>query len=290
MHIAPNWYDIHTRTYWSAWKAIRAVSIKNKRDCGCESRVDPHSLRYAPSRSIKTEKAAHHTARLATRLERQLDCDLGLDEPGLFEALHTCAYRAARPDRSRSIPCAERCRWAGRWKLVRDHLVEKNLGLVYSMVSGFGRQDLDSEELRSEALYVLMRAVEGFDPWRGFRFSTYACNAIIRSMIHVARRTRKNRLRYAVDYDEWQRPVPRTDPVLELHADRLRVALQNNLGDLTAREAAVIGWRFPMDGGSGMTLTEVGETVGLSKERVRQIQKRALAKLQAVIDADPGLQ
>lgn len=258
----------------------------NKNRCECESRVDPYSLRYRPSQRIRTEKAAEHTVRVASRLENGLGRDLDLDEPALFGALQTCAYRAARRGSSDLIPCSERCRWAGRWKLVRDHLVEKHQGLVYSMISGFGSGNLDLDELRSEALYVLTRAVEGFDPWRGFRFSTYACNAIVRSLVHVARRTKKNHLRYMVELDDWNAPPVRPDSTLDLQAERLRVVLDKRLADLTPREAAVIGWRFPMDGGAALTLTAVGQTVGLSKERVRQIQKNALAKLHTALEAD----
>jgi len=266
------------------------VPVNNRRDCGCASRIDPHSLRYVPTRRVRTEKAADDTVRIARSLENGgLDVH-GADDVTLFKALHTCAYRAGRRMPSGRRSCAERCKWADRWKLVRDHLVERNLGLVYTMVSGFHRYGLDRDELRSEGMLVLVRAVEGFDPWRGYHFSTYACNAIIRALIHVARKATRDRQHFAAEYQEWDRPPFSTDPGPDLHVDRLSLALDENLAELTAREAAVISWRFPRDGGSGRTLAEVGKTVGLSKERVRQIQKTALAKLREVLEGDPNLQ
>ena len=212
------------------------------------------------------------------------------DEGVFFSALQTCAYRATRRGRRPVGAGRERNEWIERWLLLRAHLVEQNLGLVYAMMSRFRAREVDWEDLRSEALYALMRAVEGFNPWAGFKFSTYACNAIARSLVHVARKADRYRSRFPVERDEWHERSARADDWSELYADRLTRALDANLGELTEREALILGWRFPMDGGMSLTLGEVGNAIGLSKERVRQIQKSALVKLRKVIEADPVLQ
>jgi DNA-directed RNA polymerase sigma subunit (sigma70/sigma32) len=62
--------------------------------------------------------------------------------------------------------------------------------------------------------------------------------------------------------------------------------LERNFADLSNRERTVIAWRFPMNGGDMMTLAAVGRTLGLGKERVRQIQNRALEKIRSVLKAD----
>jgi RNA polymerase primary sigma factor len=211
------------------------------------------------------------------------------DEGSLFMALRTCAYHA-EPGGKAGAASHDTEAWAERWKLVRDYIVEQNLGLAYSIVGRFRAKDVDWDELRSEAFLALIRAVEGFNPWRGFRFSTYACNAIMRSLVHLAKKANKYRLRFPVEHDaSFERPG-RLDGRSDLFADRLNRALDLNLGELTDQETLVIGWRFPLGGGLGRTLGEVGDAMGLSKERVRQIQKSALEKLRQVLEADPSLQ
>ena len=168
--------------------------------------------------------------------------------------------------------------------------MEQNLGLVYATIKRFGTSGLEQDDLRSEAYVALVRAVEGFNPWLGYRFSTYAWSAISRSLIHVARRTHQHRIRFPVELDETRDEPDRVDDGHELYADRLNLALDENLAELTERESMVLGRRFPTDGGPGLTLVEIGKDIGLSKERVRQIQKSALTKLREVLEADPVLQ
>jgi RNA polymerase primary sigma factor len=69
------------------------------------------------------------------------------------------------------------------------------------------------------------------------------------------------------------------DPVVPMDGVRLKDAVRLGLGALTAREREVVCWRFGLRGSEEHTLEEVGGRLGLSRERVRQIQKEALAKL-----------
>ena len=93
-----------------------------------------------------------------------------------------------------------------------------------------------------------------------------------------------------VGYNGGQECVGRIDAWSELYVDRLRRALELNSAELTDRESAVLAWRFAMTGGKRSTLAEVGRVLGVSKERVRMIQNRGLAKLRKVLEADPALQ
>lgn len=228
--------------------------------------------------------------RIVDRIQASDGMDDGADEHTLFSALQTCAFRATATNGRSIEDDSETSIWKIKWVVIRDFLVQKNLGLAYSMMKAYGAKGGDIDEQRSAALYALMRAVEGFDPWRGFRFSTYACNAIARSFLAVAKQASKYRTLFPVEHDSWLEPTPRTDPQMDLRADRLRRALDRNLGELSAREALVLSRRFPMDGGRGLTLREMGNMMGLSKERVRQIQVDALNKLRVVLAGDPALQ
>lgn len=270
--------------------AVTPNDCSTARNYRSVSDIDPCSLRYVPNHRIRTRKAARDAEYIADQIASGNAPNVDAEERALFAALHTCAYRAAGRMRRNDIPLSERQCWVGRWRVIRDHLVERNLGLVYTMMVGFRSREVDVDELRSEAMLALVRAVEGFNPWRGFRFSTYACNAIVRALIHLSRRTKKYRLRFPVGHEAWLEQVTQVDTTKELFADRLRHAIYENLGELTHREALVIGWRFPLHGGFSLTLGEVGAAIGLSKERVRQIQERALGKLRGVLEADPAMQ
>ncbi|MCB9851054.1 MAG: sigma-70 family RNA polymerase sigma factor [Phycisphaerales bacterium] len=254
----------------------------------CDGNLDPLNLRPISDRRARTVQAARKAIAVVKQLESG-NTD-GLDEMDLFAAFQVSAFRASRQPRGTRVPVQTRCCWARRWKVLRDELVDRNLGLVYTMITRFNARELDWEDQRSEALYALLRAVDGYNPWSGFRFSTYACNAITRALIQLSKRTLRYRSRYPLEHESWRERPPRVDVWAELFADRLHRALDHNLGDLTDREAAVLGWRFPMKGGRSLTLGEVGAAIGLSKERARQIQEEALGKLRDVLVADPALE
>jgi RNA polymerase sigma factor (sigma-70 family) len=254
----------------------------------CDDGLDPLALKPIAERRARTEKAAKDAKAVDARLRKQPDEKI--DEIELFAALQASAYQASRKARRGGISCRERCIWAHRWKRLRDALVERNLGLVYTMITRFSARDLDWDEQRSEALYALLRAVDGYNPWSGFRFSTYACNAITRALIQLSKRSIRYRTRFPLEHESWHERPEREDAGGDLVADRLRRALAGNLGDLTDREAAVLGWRFPLEGGPSLTLGEVGAAIGLSKERARQIQEQALSKLRDVLKTDPALE
>ena len=247
-----------------------------------------------PTERLRTKSAANAAIELAQRIADGTAPRSVLNECDLFKALHVCAYWATR--RSVGGPTAKsqvggsQPEWADRWKLVRDYLIEQNLGLIYSIGSRFRSRDVEWDDVRGEAFYALVRAVEGFNPWFGFRFSTYACNAIRRALIHLGRKATQYRCRFPVEHDPIYEQPAETDVDSDLYVERLSRVLDQNLAELTDREVTVLDWRFPKDGGEALTLGEVGEVIGLSKERVRQIQKRALSKLREVLDGDPVLQ
>lgn len=257
---------------------------------GTTRNTNPLDLWYAPDRRIRTQAAsalakAHVEKIRANRGESGL-----LDEQQLFIALHTCAYRAARPARTRRVTAAERNLWAQRWDIVRGYIVEQNLGLVYSMIGRFAARHLDEDDRLSEAMYALTRAVDRFNPWRGYKFSTYACNVIARALMRRGKQEGNHRRLFPVQHDlTFERPSRLPDSNAELYVERLQRALNGNLGDLTELETRILTHRFPKEQGSRMTFQEIGDTIGLSKERVRQIQNIALHKLREVLHSDPVL-
>lgn len=251
--------------------------------------AEPEQIWYVPDPKLRTKAAAADAIRVA-------DWILGdregwePNEQDLFVGLHTCAYRSARRESRRPVSVEERSEWARRWQRIREHIVEKNMGLVYSMIARFGSRSVDEDDMLSDALFALARAVDRFNPWRGYRFSTYACNVIARALMRRGKQESHYRKRFPVQHDvSFERPARSPDDQTELYVERLHRALRGNLGDLTELESRILAQRFPAQREDRLTFQEIGDTIGLSKERVRQIQNIALGKLREALIEDPAL-
>ncbi|MBI4578377.1 MAG: sigma-70 family RNA polymerase sigma factor, partial [Planctomycetes bacterium] len=136
--------------------------------------------------------------------------------------------------------------------------------------------------------------IDRFDCSRGFKFSTYACQGILQRIMHVVESTRRYRSRFVSDFDETYEkddsPLRRHEAQEQDYVDDLRDILARNRARLTDLERDVINRRFGLAGLASepkpMTLQEIGSIMGVTKERVRQIQKRALRKIRCTIQQD----
>jgi RNA polymerase sigma factor (sigma-70 family) len=213
------------------------------------------------------------------------------DEQVLFKALRTCARLAGRDNIRRLSGEANSPIWERRWQALRSYLVENNMGLAYSVVHRVGSRKVNEDDLLSDALLGLTRAVDQFNPWKGYRFSTYACTVIARDLMRRCKRETNYRKLFPVQHEvTLERPTGRIDHGTELYIERLQRVLGDNACNLTDLESRILAQRFPEDPDSRLTFLEIGASVGLSKERVRQIQNIALQKLRRVLDEDPVLQ
>lgn len=173
----------------------------------------------------------------------------------------------------------------------RAELVRANLALVLAMAKRTRIPNVDFGEVVSEGNLALLRSVEKFDVARGFRFSTYACRAILKSYNRLATKTGRFRQRFPVEYDP---DMEHSDYDLRRHEtqrqdsiETLRDVLLRNRAELTDVERTVVMERFALAGdGRRHTLNEVGRVVGLTNERVRQIQNNALRKLRGALVAE----
>jgi RNA polymerase primary sigma factor len=218
------------------------------------------------------------------------------DETKLFQAFHLCGYLAHREKQSRNGTESKRYHELAELRQgIRQRLVDANLGLVYELVGRNRFTNVDNDELVSDGLYALLQAVDAFNPWRGFRFSTYACNAILRAFIRRSMTETRRRQTAPVSFDPEMEKGDQLqilhDSAQALYAERLSNLLDGVEVEMNETELFVLSRRFPSDPGrKRQTLEQIGRDIRVSKERVRQIQNGALLKLRKAMEADPVLQ
>ena len=180
--------------------------------------------------------------------------------------------------------------WHGRAEHYREYLVRTNLALVLAMAKRTRLGQVDFAEVVSEGNMALLRAVEKFNVDRGFKFSTYACRAILKAFSRTAMKSSRHRTRFPVEFEpdleksNWSDERRKT--IEEECVDELKTIIDRNLASLTNVEETVIRRRFNWQeqAESPLTLEEVGKIIGVTKERVRQIQNKALAKIKQVME------
>jgi len=172
---------------------------------------------------------------------------------------------------------------------VREQLIKANMRLVVNVARKHAGGWHDTIfELVSDGNMSLIRAVEKFDFGRGFKFSTYATWAIIKNFARSIPDELHRRERFVTGHDEVFEIAPdtRTDEY-EVVATQERATHSVNrlLEYLEPREREIIRMRAGLDDhAKGMTLEEIGQQFGITKERVRQLNARAMKKLRSIAE------
>lgn len=207
----------------------------------------------------------------------------------LFRRLNYLKYKAVKlrekldPQRAKSSLMDQIESLYDQALKTKNEIVQANLRLVVSIAKRHVTGSEDFFQLVSDGNISLIRAVEKFDFARGNKFSTYASWAIMKNYARTIPEEYKHRDRFRTSSEEMFSAAEdvRSDQQEQEIAQRVRKdQVEKILSRLDEREQKIIISRFGLDHShEPLTLKEVGEEMGVTKERVRQIEARALNKL-----------
>lgn len=170
--------------------------------------------------------------------------------------------------------------------LFRQRIIQANLRLVVSIAKKHVGNTKNIFEIISDGNVSLMRAVEKFDYAMGNRFSTYATWAIVKNYARTIPEQHYHYAKYVTGQEAILDSAPDTTPETSLPSDRNRVRelIETGMQELSDREQEIVRNHFGLvDQGHTMTLEQLGKRFGVTKERIRQIEKRALGQLREVL-------
>lgn len=168
----------------------------------------------------------------------------------------------------------------------RDRILEANLRLVFSIVKNFVNANNTFDDLLSDGIFGLIRAVEKFNYEYGFRFSTFATRVVRRNAYRMVVVNQQDRQKVSTGLQDLELEISdegRSSAISEKRWLELRSHLAVMLDDLDRREKFIVRARFSLGSHRKRhTLQSLANRLGISKERVRQLERRAVDKLRAM--------
>jgi RNA polymerase primary sigma factor len=216
-------------------------------------------------------------------------------ERSLFRKMNYLKYRAHQlraalvPGRCRAAQLDEIEQLQAEALAVKNQIISANLRLVVSIAKKHAGPTNNLFELISDGNMSLIRAVEKFDAGRGFKFSTYASWAIMKNFSRAIPEEKSRRDRFVTGNAELFEDAPdvRGD-AYQQEGDhrRSQEVVRGMLGRLNDRERRILAGRYGIGVAPQQTLEQLGRELGITKERVRQIESRAREKLRNIAVAE----
>ena len=255
---------------------------------------DVNAGEYVAATLADLQSSSNAPVDLPAHLRRMCDSDLLTQEQetALFREMNYLKFRA-NALRSRIDPDAPDGRIIAsietllkRAQTIRDQIIRANTRLVMSIVKKFVTPQQSYDDMLSDGIFTLMQAVEKFDYDRGFRFSTYAYRSIARNAYRTVTTARKEEARFTRDAEEWafeQEDDQSASGMADKVWRNLRELMASMLDQLDRRERFIIRSRYALGAHrKARTFQCLADKLGVSKERVRQLEQRAVSKLRTM--------
>lgn len=180
--------------------------------------------------------------------------------------------------------------WLERARVARETIIHANLPLAPAMAKRKLVMGVEFADMVSEAYMAILRCVERFDVARGFKFSTYACRSILACFHRMGSKAQTYRKHMPVNFEPSMESTDSNQRTLDRQRsnalESVRQVLRHNAAELTDVECRILMLRFPGPDRQRLPLWKVGKQVGLSNERVRQLEIRSLDKLRHALERE----
>ena len=191
--------------------------------------------------------------------------------------MHRRHHRTDDPGQPAEVVLFHQAQTGGRRSL--NALMEEHDGLVHAVVRRQVLGDLPYAEALQAGRIGLWRAIKGYDPDRGYAFSTYAWRSIVHHVWRAVKvHTRAKRTAHITGCSEWQH-MASVDPAAIDAAWSVHDTLHELVTRLSKRLQQIIVARYGLDGQGGRFYREIGKHLGVSGERARQLHTEALVWL-----------
>ena len=164
-------------------------------------------------------------------------------------------------------------------RLSLNGLMTTHERLVHAVVRRQCLGQLPFDEALQAGRQGLWRAILGYDPERGVAFSSYAWPSITRAIWDAVKVAERDHVHVSLGQIRLSAPHQASDPALSWEASTIQAALYDLVGRLPQRLQQVITARYGLNGHQARTYRRIGATLGLSRERARQLHTEALVWL-----------
>jgi RNA polymerase sigma factor (sigma-70 family) len=209
-------------------------------------------------------------------------------ERDLFLRLNACKYHiqellTASSDGLTAEQVSQLRSLENTYDRVRAVLIRSNTRLVIATVKKYANQSITFDNLLSLGIESLVETLDSFNVLLGYRFSTYLCTILRRKCVRHLDKHYKTQARFqtgATEHFNKLQDSPQTEQPLSQSACE---SLNQLVHQMDERTSYILTRRFGLDGQEAATLSVIADEIGLSKERVRQIEKKSLHRLKSTI-------